>query len=171
MINTVLGVKSPAVNTGILIGAAISAMFYPLIGLLSQKIGRRPTIAAIGLLNLVPASVLFYVLVAGAYRDSVSLTVLVALIEVLSIPIWAVFTPYLVESFRTQIRSSGYGISYSLATILPGLSSFYMLGLAKLMPYECTPIVLLALGGLLLTLGAVAGPETKHVDLHREAFA
>jgi len=127
-------------------------------------------IAGIGFLSLVPASALYYVLVAGAYRDSVALIRLVALIEVLSIPIWAVHTPYLVESFRTEIRSSGYGISYSLATILPGFYSFYMLGLAKLIPYEFSPIVLLALGGLLLSLGALAGPETKDVDFHWEAL-
>jgi predicted MFS family arabinose efflux permease len=171
VINTVLGVKSSDVNTGILIGAAISAALYPLIGLASQKIGRRPMIAIIGLLNLVPASVLYYVLVAGAYRDSVSLIGLVAVIEVLSLPIWAVHTPYLVESFRTGIRSSGYGISYSLAAILPGFYSFYMLGLAKLMPYEFSPIALLALGGLLLSVGALAGPETKDVDFHQEVPA
>jgi hypothetical protein len=58
-----------------------------------------------------------------------------------------------------------------LATILPGLYSFYMLGLAKLMPYEFSPIVLLALGGLLLSLGALAGPETKDVDLHQASLA
>ena len=171
VINTVLGVKSSDVNTGILIGAAIAAALYPLIGLLSQKIGRRPMIAGIGFLSLVPASALYYVLVAGAYRDLIALIGLVALIEVLSIPIWAVHTPYLVESFRTEIRSSGYGISYSLATILPGFYSFYMLGLAKLMPYQFTPIVLLAVGGFLLSVGAIAGPETKDVDLHREALA
>jgi hypothetical protein len=61
-------------------------------------------------LNLVPASALYYILVAGAYRDPVGL---VALIVVLSFPIWAVHTSYLVESFRTGIRSSGYGISYA----------------------------------------------------------
>jgi MFS family permease len=164
-------VKSSDVNTGILIGAAISAALYPLYGLLSQKIGRRPTIAVIGCLNLVPASVLYYILVAGAYRDPISLVGLVALIVLLSFPIWAVHTPYLAESFRTEIRSSGYGISYSLATIVPGLYSFYMLGLAKLMPYEFSPIVLLALGGLLLSLGALAGPETKDVDLHQGSLS
>src|SRR5919109_1470193 len=47
VINAVLGVQSSGVNTGILIGAAISAALYPFIGLLSQKYGRRPTIAAI----------------------------------------------------------------------------------------------------------------------------
>jgi MFS family permease len=171
VINTFLGVKSSDVNTGILIGAAISAALYPFYGLLSQKIGRRPTIAIIGCLNLVPASALYYILVAGAYHDPITLVGLVALIVVLSFPIWAVHTPYLTESFRTGIRSSGYGISYSLATILPGLYSFYMLGLAKLMPYEFSPIVLLALGGLLLSLGALAGPETKDVDLHQGALA
>jgi predicted MFS family arabinose efflux permease len=154
VINTFLGVKSSDVNTGILIGAAISAALYPLFGLLSQKIGRRPTIPMFGLLNLVPASALYYILFAGAYRDPVSLVSLVALIVVLSFPVWAVHTPYLVESFRTGIRSSGYGISYSLATILPGLYSFYMLGLAKLIPYEFSPIVLLLLGGLLLSPGS-----------------
>jgi hypothetical protein len=46
-----------------------------------------------------------------------------------------------------------------------------MLGLAKVMPYEFSPIVILAVGGLMLTLGALAGPETKHVDFNREALA
>jgi MFS family permease len=167
VINTVLGVKSPDVNTGILIGAAISLPIFPLIGVLSQKFGRRPTLIVLGLLNLIPASALYYVLMAGAYHDSVMLVGLIALILVLTIPVWAVITPYLAESFRTEIRSSGYGLSYSLATILPGFYSFYMLGLTKLMPYEFSPIVLLAVGGLMLTLGALAGPETKHVDFNR----
>ena len=168
VISTVLGANSSGVNSGILIGAAISAMLYPLIGLLSQRVGRRLTIIIIGLLNLVPASAVYYVLVAGGYRDDVSLIALIALITVLSLPIWAVHTPYLTESFRTEIRSSGYGISYSLATILPAFYSFYMLAIGKLVPYEFSPIILLALGGLLLTLGALAGPETKHVDFHQE---
>jgi MFS family permease len=167
VINTILGVKSSGVNTGILIGAVIAAAVYPLIGQLSQKFGRRPTITAIGILSLLPACALYYVLVAAAYRNPVGLVVLVALIELLSLPIWAVHTPYLAESFRTGIRSSGYGVSYSLAAILPGLYSFYMLGLAKLMPYEYSPIVLLALGGLLLSVGALAGPETKDTDFRR----
>jgi hypothetical protein len=135
-------------------------------GILGQKFGRRPVIAVLGVVNLFPASVLYYVLVAGAYHDSAMLIGLVAVILVLTIPVWAVITPYLAESFRTEIRSCGYGISYSAATILPGLYSFYMLGLARIMPYEFSPIVLLVLGGLMLSLGALAGPETKDVDFN-----
>jgi MFS family permease len=171
VINTVLGVKSSDVNTGIMVGAAISIPIFPLMGVLSQKFGRRTMIAALGTLDIFPAGLLYYFLVAGGYRDSAMLIGLVALILVLTVPVWAVITPYLTESFRTEIRSSGYGISYSAATILPGLYSFYMLALARVMPYQFSPIVLLVLGGLMLTLGALAGPETKDVDFNREAVA
>lgn len=44
-------------------------------------------IIALGLTNLLPARALYYVLVAGAYRDSMSLIGLAVLIVVLSIPI------------------------------------------------------------------------------------
>jgi MFS family permease len=171
LLNTVLGAASTDVTTGILIGAAISIATYPAIGILSQKVGRRPIIAAIGLLSLLPATGFYYLLVAGGYHDRASLIGLVALIVVLAIPIWAAHTPYLAESFHTSVRSSGYGISYSLAAVLPGLYSLYMLGLRQLMPYEYTPLVLLALGGLLICLGALAGPETRDVDLTKQAPA
>jgi MFS family permease len=171
VVSTVLRVKSPDVNTGILIGAVILVPVFPLVGALSQKFGRRPTLVVLGILALVPGSVLYYLLMAGGYRDRFTLIGLVALILVFSGPAWAVITPYITESFRTEIRSSGYGLSYSLATIVPGFYSFYMLALARLMPYELTPVVLLAGGGLLLTLGALAGPETKHVEFHVEVPA
>jgi MFS family permease len=171
LINTILGDPTRDVNTGILIGAAVSIAVYPTIGVVSQRIGRRPTIVALGLLSIVPGSLLYYTLVAGAYRSSPSLIALVAIIVVFSIAVWAAQTPYLAESFRTGIRSSGYGISYSLAAVLPGLYSLYMLGLAKLMPYQFTPVVLLALGGLLISVGALAGPETRDVDLTRGSVA
>lgn len=171
VINTVLGVKSTGVNTGILVGAAISIPVLPLMGVLGQRFGRRPMIVIFGVLGLFPASLLYYFLVAGAYHDSALLIVLVALILVLTIPVWAIITPYLAESFRTEIRSCGYGISYSAATILPGLYSLYMLALAKVMPYQFTPVVLLFLGGLMLSLGALAGPETKDVDFNVQVLA
>ena len=41
-----------------------------------------------------------------------------------------------------------------------------MLGLKELgIPYAYTEIVIFALGGLLLVVGARTGPETVHVDI------
>ena len=164
VINAVLGVKSSSVNIGILIGSAVAAILYPFIGLLSQRFGRRPTIMVIGLLNIVPACAGYYALVVAGYRDPVVLVALVALIMVPSLAIFAVHTPYLAESFPTSIRSSGYGVSLSLPIIIPGLYSFLMLGLSVLMPYAYTPIVLLALGGVLVSVGAFVGQETRDLD-------
>ena len=64
------------------------------------------------------------------------------------------------------MRAVGYGVGYSAATIIPAFSSFYMLGLKALgVPYEYTEIVLFALGGVLLLIGALSGPETNHIDI------
>jgi predicted MFS family arabinose efflux permease len=168
VINTILGANSADVNTGVMIGAAIAIPLLPLVGVVSQRTGRRPAIVVFGVLSLLPASSLYYLLVSGAYRNPTSMIGLVAAIVALTIPMWAILTPYLAESFRTAIRSCGYGIAYSLAALLPGLYSFYMLGLAKWMPYEFSPVALLALGGFLLIVGALAGPETKHADFRLE---
>lgn len=160
----VLEVDGSAVNTGTLIAAGVAILVFPFLGLASQRWGRRPTIALIGLLNTLPAGLLYYWLVAGGYESQSLLIGLVAAVSLLGLLLWAVHTPYLVESFRTGVRAAGYGISYSLATIIPGFYSFYLLGLDAFMPYEYTPIVLLVLGGLCLTIGALTGPETKQVD-------
>lgn len=160
----VLGAEVSGANTGTLIGAAIAVVVFPFLGLLSQRWGRRPTIALIGALNAVPAAIVYIVLVAGGYQTSVGLVGLVAATSLPGLFIWAVHTPYLVESFRTGVRSAGYGIAYSLATVIPGFYSFYLLGLGRIMPYAYAPVVLLVVGGVLLVGGALAGPETKHVD-------
>jgi hypothetical protein len=40
-----------------------------------------------------------------------------------------------------------------------------MLWMASFMPYKYTQVPLLALGGLLILIGAAMGPETKDVDI------
>ena len=110
--------------------------------------------------------ILYYVLVRSGYRSAWQLILLVSLINLCATPVWAIVTSYINERFPTVVRASGYGIGYSAATIIPAFSSFYMLGLKGLgMPYEYTEIVIFAVGGFLLLLGALSGPETKHVEL------
>ncbi|MQA82126.1 MAG: hypothetical protein GEV10_27255 [Streptosporangiales bacterium] len=77
----------------------------------------------------------------------------------------SLITVFLTELFPTEIRASGYGIAYSLPSILPAFYSWYMLGLATFMPYEFTPVVLLAVGGLFLVVGALLSADRRHVEL------
>jgi MFS family permease len=163
---TVRHVNSVVVTNAQLFASLLLAVTFVPFGMLGQKIGRRPILILFGLTGLTAGPVLYYVLVRSGYRSDFQLTLLVTLINLSALPVWAIVTSYINERFPTGCRASGYGIGYSAATIIPAFSSFYMLGLKGLgMPYEYTEIVIFFLGGLLLFIGALLGPETKHVEL------
>ncbi len=62
------------------------------------------------------------------------------------------------------MRATGFGIGFSLSVIIPSFYAFYMNGLSTFMPFRLTPVLLLCLGGLIGTIGAAMGPETRDVD-------
>jgi MFS family permease len=162
---TVRHVNSVVVTNAQLVASLALALTFVPFGMLGQKIGRRTVLALFGFAGLSAGPILYYVLVRSGYRSTFQLTLLVTLINLCALPVWAIVTSYINERFPTGVRASGYGIGYSAATIIPAFSSFYMLGLKGLgMPYEYTQIVIFALGGLLLLVGALLGPETKHVE-------
>jgi hypothetical protein len=163
---TVLHMNSVVVTNALLVAYCLMALIFVPVGMLGQKIGRRTILALIGLAGFTVGPILYYVLVRSGYRSALQLTLLVTLINLCATPVWAIVTSYINERFPTGIRATGYGVGYSAATIIPAFSSFYMLGLKGLgMPYEYTEIVIFAVGGFLLFLGALSGPETKHVEL------
>lgn len=163
---TVRHVNSVVVTNAQLVAYILLALSFVPFGMLGQKIGRRTILALIGLAGFTAGPILYYVLVRSGYRSALQLTLLLTLIHLCASPVWAIVTSYINERFSTGVRASGYGIGYSAATIIPAFSSFYMLGLKGLgMPYEYTEIVIFAVGGFLLFLGALSGPETKHVEM------
>jgi MFS family permease len=163
---TVLHVNSVVVTIAQLVANLVLAICFVPVGRLGQRIGRRTVLASMGVAGITVGPILYYVLVRCGYRTAWQVMLLVTLINLCATPAWAIVTSYINERFPTVVRASGYGIGYSAAAIIPAFSSFYMLGLNALgMPYAYTEIVLLAVGGLLLLLGALSGPETRHVDL------
>jgi hypothetical protein len=48
---------------------------------------------------------------------------------------------------------------------IPAFAGAYMLALQHIMPYAYTPVVLIALSGILIMIGALMGPETRDVEL------
>ena len=163
---TVMHVSSVAVTNAQLVAYFLLALCFVPFGMLGQHLGRRVALALIGVTGLTAGPILFYVLIRSGYRSALELTVLMSLINLCTTPVWAIVTAYINERFPTGVRACGYGLGYSAAMIIPAFSSFYMLGLRELgMPYEYTEIVILALGSLLLLLGALSGPETKHFEL------
>jgi len=138
---------------------------FILAGAISQKIGRKTVLIFFGIMSFTLSPLFYYMLLNGGYQSTGKMILLVVLVNCLAIPVFGVLTSYISERFSTGVRASGYGIGYSLALVIPAMTPFFMLGLKSFMPYEFTPIVILVIGGLFITIGALLGPETKKVDL------
>jgi MFS family permease len=165
VLTTILKINSRMVTNTVLISYVFVLCMFFLVGILIQKFGRRPVLMAGGVLNFTVAPLLYAALIAGGFKSTPFLIVSCIILFVLAPgSVWGIAAAYINERFKTSVRASGFGLGYSLAAIIPAFYSFYMLWLKALMPYIYTPIVLAVLGGILIFVGAVLGPETKDVD-------
>jgi hypothetical protein len=131
--------------------------------LLSQKIGRRATIAITAVLAGTIGLYSYYLLLL-APTDFWHVTLLATLVVLTLTSGWGVVTCYLNERFPTRVRSSGFGMAFTLPVIIPSFYGFYQNLLANVMPAQFTVLVLVVVGALLTLIGALMGPETKDVD-------
>lgn len=117
---------------------------------------------------MIIGTVLYYNAIRVAVQNIGLAFILAGVMEVLCMSVWGAVTAYITERFQTGVRASGFGLGYSLAVIIPSCYSFIMLWLSNFMPYQYTAVVLLGVGGLLTTIGAAWGPETKDVVFHNQ---
>jgi MFS family permease len=172
VITKTAGLSSTKVTVLLMIANVVLVGGYLLFGVLGQRIGRRPTMMLLGLLITVVSTSAYVLLVQTApHAGLIQIGLLATLITVVTISGWGLLSAYINERFHIGVRASGFGIGYSLAVILPAFYSFVMLWMASFMPYKYTQIPLLALGGLLILVGAAMGPETKDVDISEPARA
>ena len=172
VITKTAGLSSTKVTVLLMIANVVLVGGYLLFGVLGQRIGRRPTMMLLGLLIIVVSTSAYVLLVQTApHAGLIQIGLLATLITVVTVSGWGLLSAYINERFHIGVRASGFGIGYSLAVILPAFYSFVMLWMASFMPYKYTQIPLLALGGLLIVIGAAMGPETKDVDISEPARA
>jgi len=135
-------------------------------GLLGQAIGRRTAIVIGGCAMLIGGCGLYIAAVSSALLGAspVATTTVACLCYLLVLSPWGIVTTYLCERFPTHLRASGYGIGYSLAVVIPAFSGVYLLAFKTFMPYAYTPVILLAMAGGLVIIGALMGPETRQVE-------
>ena len=133
-------------------------------GMIGQKIGRRRWFIILGPLIAVFGAGMMYVL---ENSNGLSLPVVMLLVCAMSVLVtapWGMILTYINERFVTDVRATGFGIGYSLSVIIPSFYAFYMNWLGAIIPPLATASVLLFLGGIIGTIGAAMGPETKDVD-------
>ncbi|MBX5467227.1 MAG: MFS transporter [Firmicutes bacterium] len=161
--------QNPAVITDSLTWGSVGVLILAILfGAWGQRIGRRKGLIIGGLVALVIVTPLFgWMIYAGSHHGSpTTLVVLGTIVDALGLSFYSgIGLTYLTERYPLNIRAAGFGAVYSLSTVIPGFSSFYLLALRGLMPYQYTVLVLVALAGILVTWGAWAGPETKDFDM------
>jgi MFS family permease len=148
----------------LLISYAVLFFSYIASGMLGQRFGRRRFFIVAGPLIATLGAGMLYLL---ANTDGLSLPIIILLVCLLSVLVtspWGVIVTYVNERFVTDVRATGFGVGFSLSVIIPSFYAFYMNWLSHIMPMRLTPVLLLAIGGVIGTIGAWMGPETKDVD-------
>jgi Na+/melibiose symporter-like transporter len=153
-----------ALTSTLLISYAALFFSYIASGIIGQRIGRRRFFLIAGPIIAVLGGAILYALITVPGLSLPAVMALVCLLSILVTSPWGVIVTYINERFVTDVRATGFGIGFSLSVILPSFYAFYMNWLGTLMPFALTPVVLLVIGGIVGTVGAAMGPETKHVD-------
>lgn len=159
-----LGTDPAVVNTTVLVSALVGVAIFPLIGMLGQHFGRRPVIMAIALFNLVVGPIAFKIAI-DRFTSTTAVVIGASIAIVGGLTVFAMISAYIMEMFPTEVRSSGYGIGYSLPSVIPAFYPYYMLWLGNTMSYDYTPLVILAVGAVFLFVGAYISKDLRHVDL------
>lgn len=157
----------------LVMGAAsiAQALVMVLAGHLSSLVGRRLLFVVWGAVAGLLGPVLWWAAVTAPTLAVAAL--LAALLQVATVSAYGPVAAYLSERFPTAIRSTGYGSAYSLSLVLPALYPFYVPALEPLLSRHATVMGMVALGGLLVVVGALLGPRLspREIDADLDTVA
>lgn len=141
----------------------VTMIAMPLIALLAQHYGRKRVLQWTSYAIVIGVSLSFYLMVqfAQGRMGFVAVAIAAIIANILTSGPLGVLITYLNERFPLRVRSTGYSVGYTFGLILPGLYSFWLLGLQTFMPYQYGPLVLIVLGGVLMFFGVRSLPETS----------
>ena len=88
-----------------------------------------------------------------------------AVLQVITVSAYGPVSAYLSERFPTEVRSTGYGMGYSLSLVLPALYPFYLPLIEPVLGRHGSVMGMVALGGALVVLGAALGPRLAPKDI------
>lgn len=153
--------------TGVLVASALELVTMPLVGLLSDRVGRRPVVVAGAALTVLAAFPFFWLLDT---RDGGA--ILVAMVIAIPLAHALVFTPlaaWFCEMFGTGVRYSGVSVGFQLGALVAGAPTPF-LAAALLAGAHGAPwpvAVMLVVAGVVTGLCALLASETLRVRLDR----
>jgi MFS family permease len=156
-LKSVMRLDDRAVSVTMLCATVISAITMAGCGHLSTVIGRRVFFVGFGVLSMLLAPATYLAIFHQTTRPT--LVLLVVWLQVVTVSVYGPIAAYLTERFPTAVRSSGYGLAYSLSIVLPALYPYYLPPLQHSLGNQPAVAALLALAGILVAIGAAGGPS------------
>ena len=160
-LNVASSLTARSISFTMLCATAVSAVTMLAAGQIATLVGRRTFFTFFGVLAAVAAPITF---LAIFHANAIAVVVLlVVVLQIVTVSGYGPVGAYLAERFPAAVRSSGYGVGYSLSIVLPALYPYYLPALQSLLGPRTAIAGLLGLGGALVVVGAVVGPETNTI--------
>jgi MFS family permease len=153
--------NAQSISFTMMCATAISAFAMVGCGHLSTVIGRRRFFIGFGVIAAALSPIIFFGIFST--KDMTTLVLLVVALQVCTVSGYGPVGAYLAERFPTAVRSSGYGVGYSLSIVAPALYPYYLPPLQNLLGNYGAVATLLTLGGMLVLVGGWTGPETNKI--------
>ncbi len=164
LLRTRLDLNGPHVSLVMAAESVVVALSFVVWGVASQRWGRRRFFISYGVVMAVVGAGLYALLVTRR-PELLGAIVLTPLVGVATVGCFGPIAAYLTERFPAELRSTGFGVGYSLAIVIPAFYAFYLSSLGHVVAYHLGPVILIVLAGLLVVTGAILGPETKDATL------
>ncbi|QTG74881.1 MFS transporter [Trueperella pecoris] len=148
------------------VASLAQAVFMAGSGHASSLVGRRRLFVAWMAVAAIAGPALWFAIMSAA--SVAGAAALAACLQVVTVSAYGPVSAYLSERFPTQVRSSGYGMGYSLSLIAPALFPFYLPALERALGRDGAPVALLLCGAGLVTLGAALGPRLSPTDVDHD---
>ncbi|WP_341940638.1 MFS transporter [Microbacterium sp. LWH10-1.2] len=139
-----------------LIATLVSAAAMLSAGALSQRIGRRRFFVVFSAGALVAAPLAF---AWALTSQGVAAVLAVTVVQIVTVSAYGPVGAYLAERFPSAVRSSGYGVGYSLSLVVPALFPFWLPWLQSALGPVAAVMAVLAAASALIVIGALLGPE------------
>src|SRR5699024_5981908 len=118
------GLSDTRVSVTIGIATIAQALVMAVAGHLSTYLGRRRLFVMWGLGAMLVAPIIWRLAITSSSLGQAILCT--AVLQVITVAAYGPVSAYLSERFPTEVRSTGYGMGYSLSLVLPALYPFYL---------------------------------------------
>lgn len=149
------------VSLTMMFATAASAVAMAACGHISTFSGRRKFFISFGMCSTFLAPFIYSHIFQQKTLSSV--VIMVSMLQITTVSVYGPVAAYLSERFPTSVRSSGYGVAYSMSILFPALYPYYLPPLQRIFGAQGAVMLLLTLAGILISTGAWIGPETVRI--------